>query len=223
MGPGNAQPANEVQGSNPRKCDTSGTTGLPKGRKAHGNRSVIVSERVPKESPEREGQKEGKNSYKADSINSKECGKLTTLYERNKVDETYINENLIHVVGDIEILTLAYEQIKSNKGNMTPGVTPETLDGISKAYLERVASSIKAGKYQFSPARRIHIPKPGKSEKRPLVFDASPREKIVQKAIELVLTGIYEPSFKDTSHGFRPRKGTHTAIKMIDQKCKGAN
>ncbi len=78
-----------------------------------------------------------------------------------------------------------------------------------------------AGSFKFPPARRIYIPKPGKKEKRPLSI-ANPRVKVVQKALELVLSRIYEPCFLPTSHGFRPGKSTHSRLKQIDIQFKGA-
>ena len=75
-----------------------------------------------------------------------------------------------------------------------------------------------AGKFSFSPAKRTLIPKPGNTEnKRPLSI-ASPREKIVQQAIVNVLTPVYEPTFLNTSHGFRPGKSTHIAISDVEAK-----
>jgi len=49
------------------------------------------------------------------------------------------------------------------------------------------------------------------------------RSRIVLKSLSLVLESIYEPSFLDLSHGFRPKKGTHSALKMLDQRFKSAN
>lgn len=114
------------------------------------------------------------------------------------------------------------ELIKSNPGNITPGPTKETLDSTTFRKLEKMSAALKRGKYKFSPRRRVWIPKPGKKEKRPLRFAsmASPMEKIVQKAIALILEAIYEPTFLPSSHGFRPSKGTHTALKMIDLEFK---
>jgi group II intron reverse transcriptase/maturase len=112
-------------------------------------------------------------------------------------------------------LVAAYEVIKSKPGNMTPGADESTLDGINIAYLEKIQKLMKSGKFQFPPARRIQIPKPGKKETRPLTI-ASPRDKIVQKAIQLVLNQVYEEKFLDCSHGFRPGRGTHTAIKQLE-------
>ena len=48
-------------------------------------------------------------------------------------------------------------------------------------------------------------------------------EKVVQKAIQLVLEAVYEPSFLRNSHKFRPAKGTHTALKMVDLNFKKCN
>lgn len=61
------------------------------------------------------------------------------------------------------------------------------------------------------------IDKPGKTEKRPLGIGSHiPREKIVQAAIQQQLEKHFEPLFLNTSHGFRPNRGCHTAFKAID-------
>jgi retron-type reverse transcriptase len=112
----------------------------------------------------------------------------------------------IKSISNIKNLVLGYESIKSNPGNMTPGLDPSTLDGIDMAYLKRIQEKLKAGVYKFNPARRIQIPKPGKESTRPLTI-ASPREKLVQKAIQQVLEPFFEPKFSESSHGFRPERG----------------
>ena len=58
--------------------------------------------------------------------------------------------------------------------------------------------------------------KPGKKEVRKLLIEA-PREKIVQKAIQITLDHIYEKEFLDCSHGFRPGRSPQTALKRIHQ------
>lgn len=123
----------------------------------------------------------------------------------------------IKVISNLKNLVAAYELIKSNPGNMTKGADNVTLDGIDHNYFLKVQSTLKAGKYEFNPARRIQIPKPGKNETRPLTI-SSPREKIVQKAILLVMERLYEGKFLDTTHGFRPARGTHTAMKQLEAK-----
>jgi nicotine oxidoreductase len=122
--------------------------------------------------------------------------------------------DLIRVIGHPDTLTLAYLKIKGNRGALTPGLEKETLDGMSLGFLEETAKKVIAGSYQFSPTRVVEIPKPGKAELRPLGM-SNPRQKIVQAALEMVLSAIFEPVFLDCSHGFRPGRGTHTALKYL--------
>lgn len=148
------------------------------------------------------------------------CVSLKELIEINKNNLNYQNDKLIHLVSDTKVLILAYEIIKSNPGNSTPGADSTTLDEISLSWFNEVSKELKAGKYKFKPARRVYIPKPGKNTKRPLTI-SSPRDKVVQQAIYIILNAIYEPSFLDSSHGSRPNKGTHTALKDIKYKFQG--
>ena len=129
---------------------------------------------------------------------------------------------LHQILGDPTILILAYLAIKGKPGNITPGYTaegkkPETLDGIDLNYFLRLSELIRSGKFTFNPARRVLVPKPGKADLRPLGV-GNPREKIVQKAISMVLTLIFEPLFLPCSHGFRPGRGTHTALQQLQSR-----
>lgn len=195
---------------------SNGTTGWPVTRKGFtGYRVSIVG---------MQKHTEGKQAHDRDEttpISPSGCGKLIELRRKANKFLNATHTDLIHYIGHIDVLKLAYELIKSKPGNLTPGITKETLDGISEEYFINISRQILAGKFKFSPARRIWIPKPGKTEKRPLGI-ASPREKVVQKAMELVLSSIFEPTFLDTSHGFRPQKSTHSALELIDKKFKGA-
>lgn len=141
--------------------------------------------------------------------------------ERGSDENTSLSELAepinVKVISSRRNLITAYEFIKSKPGNMTPGTNKTTLDGVSLSYVDRISREIRAGKFRFTPARRVLIPKPGKKDKRPLDI-ASPREKIIQKAIQLVLEPHYEPQFQECSHGFRPGRGTRTAIQYMDGK-----
>jgi nicotine oxidoreductase len=128
----------------------------------------------------------------------------------------------IKAIANLKNLVIAYESIKSKPGNMTEGTSPETLDGISLEQLKAIQKDLRSGSFSFPPARRIQIPKPGKKETRPLTI-ASPRDKIVQKAIQLVMEPVFEKTFLDCSHGFRPKKGTKTAIQYVDAKFQSSH
>jgi group II intron reverse transcriptase/maturase len=206
------------QGPKPRIDDHNGTSGLPKADPArgasYGNGSDIVKGKTF------EGRKE--IQHKNEVLITKLGEELSNLYKNNINNPERVNYGVIHVISSLATLIVAYETLKSKPGNMTPGIGKQTLDGTALRTLELLSRKLKAGKFKFSPARRIYLPKPGKTEKRPLTIP-SPREKIVQKAVQLVLEGAYEPSFLPYSHGFRPGRGTHTALRMIDQQCKNAN
>lgn len=147
---------------------------------------------------------------------------MTRGSERKNIHNQQITPVNIKSISNLKNLIAAYELIRSNPVNMTRGLDPTTLDGISKDYLLRVQKLLKDGKFKFKPARRIQIPKPGKSETRPLTI-ASPREKIIQKAIQLALEPLYEKDFLEYSHGFRPNRGTRTAIQYVDAKFQSTH
>nr|AYE93247.1 hypothetical protein C0995_000106 [Termitomyces sp.] len=118
-----------------------------------------------------------------------------------------------------DMFLMAYNRLKSNPGMMTPGISPRTLDGISSDYLFHLISDLRSESFSFSPGRRTMINK-GNGGQRPLTI-GDPREKLVQEVMRMVLEAIYEPIFKETSFGFRPRKGCHTALRYIFTKFKG--
>lgn len=121
---------------------------------------------------------------------------------------------------DPNFLILAYLQIKNKPGNMTSFVDKRTLDNIDKKWFINAATKIKNNAYIFKPAKIIEILKPTSAILRPLTV-GTPRDKIIQKAISILLTQIYEfteKTFLSTSHGFRPSFSLHTALKEIKTK-----
>jgi retron-type reverse transcriptase len=107
--------------------------------------------------------------------------------------------------------------IKGKPGNMSKGTTSETLDGLTYEWFCNLAEELLKGSFHFTPSKRVVIPKEGKPEGRPLAV-ASPREKIVQKGLQIILEAIYEPLFLDCSHGFRPNRSTHSALQQLYYK-----
>jgi group II intron reverse transcriptase/maturase len=129
---------------------------------------------------------------------------------------------LIQIIGSVSIIKLAYLMIKSNSGIHTKGIDELTLDGINLESLQKISKNILNGTCKIRPVRQIMIPKPGKKELRPLGI-CSPREKIIQKSIEIVLTIIFEDVFLDCSHGFRLGRSCHTALKRLQLEIGNAS
>jgi group II intron reverse transcriptase/maturase len=94
---------------------------------------------------------------------------------------------------------------------MTAGVDGETADGMSLGKIGRIIDAMRHERYRFKPARRVYIPKKGTAKKRPLGLP-SWSDKLVGEVVRLLLDAYYEPTFSNRSHGFRPRRGCHTAL-----------
>jgi group II intron reverse transcriptase/maturase len=127
-------------------------------------------------------------------------------------------ERLYRQLFNKELFLLAYGRIYANKGAMTPGVTRETVDGMSLAKIDRIIKTLRAESYRWSPARRVYIPK--KHGKRPLGMPPW-SDKLVAEVVRLLLDAYYDVQFSDRSHGFRPRRGCHTALDEVVSVWKG--
>src|SRR6266705_7074617 len=110
----------------------------------------------------------------------------------------------------------AYARLYKNDGAMTPGITEETVDGMSTEKIAKIIEAIRYERWQWKPVRRIAIPK-RKGGKRPLGMPTW-TDKMVQEVIRSILEAYYEPQFSDHSHGFRPNRGCHTALDEIHYK-----
>ena len=111
---------------------------------------------------------------------------------------------------EMDLYKSAYQSLKSKPGNMTPGTDKETLDGISIQWAEEVIKSMKDRTFQFKPSEKVYIPKKN-GKLRPLGIP-SPRDKVIQEAIRILIQSVYEPLFLNSSHGFRPKRSTTTTI-----------
>jgi retron-type reverse transcriptase len=138
---------------------------------------------------------------------------LNNLYEfSTRNTERTIDRKLYKLINK-DLILLAYQNLKSKPGNLTPAINPETLDGIKDSDVEKIVESIKNESFKFRASRQVSIL--NKSGSTRSLRIAPPRDKLVQEAIRLILNAIYEPRFIKSSHGFRPNKSCHTAIREI--------
>jgi retron-type reverse transcriptase len=119
-----------------------------------------------------------------------------------------------------ELFLLAYGRISRNAGAMTPGVTAETVDGMSLAKIGRIIDALRHERYRWAPVRRVDIEKKGSVKKRPLGVPTW-SDKLLQEVMRLILEAYYEPQFNPASHGFRPARGCHTALGEIYHRWIG--
>jgi len=118
-----------------------------------------------------------------------------------------------------DVIAEAWKRVRANKG--APGVDRQDFEYIEDAigvdqFLAKVREQLRSERYRPQPVLRWYIAKPGKAEKRPLgipvIFD-----RVCQTATKLVIEPIFETNFLDCSHGFRPGRSAHDAIRIIDR------
>lgn len=113
----------------------------------------------------------------------------------------------------------AYGKIYSNQGALTPGTEDDTMDGMSLPRVRKLIELLRHERFQPRPSRRTTVPKKS-GGRRPLGIPNG-SEKLVQEVLRLVLEAYYEPRFRESSHGFRPERGCHTALKHLKQSFTG--
>ncbi len=127
---------------------------------------------------------------------------MTAPHTRVTIEEVLRRENLFR----------ALKRVKRNKG--APGVdgmTVEELPESLKAGWLRIKGELSSGRYRPAPVRRVEIPKPGGGIRElgiPTVLD-----RLIQQAIQQVLTPVFDPGFSDQSFGFRPRRSAQQAVR----------
>ena len=120
-----------------------------------------------------------------------------------------------------DIYYVAYQNLYSNKGASTKGILDDTADGFSEEKIKKIIQSLKDGTYYPQPVRRMYIAKKNSKKMRPLGIPTF-TDKLIQEAVRIILESIYEPVFEDVSHGFRPQRSCHTALKTIKREFGGA-
>jgi group II intron reverse transcriptase/maturase len=154
---------------------------------------------------------------KKPAVMSVETWLTNELRDRLGKDGKY--RNIINLIANVDLLIASYDLIRGKEGNMTPGIDrTETLDKLSKNWFEEIQKKLIMGKYNFKPSKQVNIPKAFKPGTPPSFRTLSinyPRDKIVQKAIQLVLECIWEPKFSDKNNGFRPGISVKSALYQL--------
>jgi RNA-directed DNA polymerase len=118
---------------------------------------------------------------------------------------------------DIDWLREAYRHTRKDGATgidrQTADEYARNLDDNLRALLERG----KSGSYVAPPVRRVHIPKGDGSQTRPIGIPTF-EDKVLQRAVAMVLEAVYEQSFLDCSYGFRPGRSAHQALRVVQSQ-----
>ena len=137
--------------------------------------------------------------------------------ERSCVEELSLFEKVL----TSDNLQKAWKQVKANKG--APGIDGMTIEDFPqfiREHWETIQAKLRDGSYRPSPVKRIYIPKPDKPyERRPLGIPTI-LDRVIQQAIAQILSPLYEPTFSDRSHGFRPGRSAHGAVEQWQKESQ---
>ena len=126
------------------------------------------------------------------------------------IDKVYKRENLLS----------AYREVAANKG--APGVDHITVEDFGASLIRdvpKLEKQLRDGTYRPQAIKRVHIPKLGSKETRPLGIPTV-RDRVVQNALRHVLEPILERQFAEHSYGFRPKRGCKDALRRVDGLVK---
>ena len=134
------------------------------------------------------------------------------LYRSAKLSNTRRFHALYGRLYDWDILKESWKRIRQNHG--AAGIDGQTLEAIESegvdVFLRGIQTYLKEGRYHPMPVKRVFIPK-SDGTKRPLGIPTV-RDRIVQMAAKIVLEPVFEADFKDSSFGYRPKRGALQAM-----------
>ncbi len=131
-----------------------------------------------------------------------------------ELQQPALNDNLLERVLSPDNLHAAWKQVKGNKG--APGVDGITLEDYPQWAREHWAATRRAlegGYYIPQPVKRVEIPKPNGGSR--LLGIPCVNDRVIQQAIAQVLTPLIDPTFSNASHGFRPGRNAHGAVRQV--------
>lgn len=108
----------------------------------------------------------------------------------------------------------AYGRTRKDGAKGVDGQSAEEFAQDLEGNLRALLTSAKTGTYRAPPVRRVHIPKGSGKETRPIGIPTF-ADKVLQRAVAMVLEAVYEPSFLDCSYGFRPGRSAHQALEKL--------
>lgn len=139
--------------------------------------------------------------------------KLERISQLSKENPNMVFTSIGHLI-DKEMLKSCHKAMDKDKAVGIDGMTKEKYEEKLDENLDKLVEQLKKHSYKPKPARRIEIPKPN-GKMRPLSI-YSYEDKLVQEALRRILEAVFEPHFYEEMMGFRPNRGCHKALKLLN-------
>lgn len=146
---------------------------------------------------------------------------LANISKNSKKNKDEIFTRLYRYMLRPDIYYVAYENLYTNSGASTNGIDNDTADGFSEEKVNKIIEMLSNETYSPKAVRREYIEKKNSNKKRPLGIPTF-TDKLVGEVLRMILEAVYEPTFSDNSHGFRPQRSCHTALKTIKNEFTGS-
>jgi retron-type reverse transcriptase len=138
---------------------------------------------------------------------------MSWINQIKKSKKTGYYNSLYKVLCSKNILRVAFYKIKHNSKNSDLEFDePITLSNLDDYIIDKIEYNLKCKSFKFTSIKKINVQGTTKAINIPTIYD-----KIVQKAIVMILESIYEPKFSDFSYGFRPNRNRYSALKKISR------
>lgn len=141
--------------------------------------------------------------------------KLSLIAKKSITDRRMKFSSLAHLLNG-EMLAGCFHELKRDKAVGVDGVNLDEYGAKLGDNISELIGKMKSKTWSPKPVRRVYISKPGKMEKRPLGIPTT-EDKVIQMGVKKILESIYETEFFVGSHGFRPGRSCHTAIKALNE------
>lgn len=141
------------------------------------------------------------------------CTKQQRIAELAKIRPAMVLTTLAHQM-DLEWLREAYSRTRKDGAVGVDGRTATEYAASLEGNLQSLLNRAKNGLYQAPPVRRVYIPKGTGRETRPLGIPTF-EDKVLQRAVLMLLEPVYEQDFLDCSYGFRPGRSAHQAVQAV--------
>ncbi len=142
--------------------------------------------------------------------------KLQQIAEQARRYPRRVFTTLAHHI-DVDLLREAYRRTRKSSAPGVDGVTAKQYAENLESNLLSLHERLRSGRYQAPPVERVWLEKED-GKKRP-IGKPTFEDKIVQRAVVMLLEAIYEQDFYDFSHGFRRNRSPHRALKELRQQC----